>query len=206
MTHTPLMFVLSSPSGAGKSTMSNMLLDVDATISLSISATTRTPREGEVDGKHYYFVDRVKFEALIKEGAFLEYAEVHGNLYGTLRREVDRVFAQGCDVLFDIDYQGTQQIASQDKGGLVSIFLLPPSMDSLEERLTKRGLDSAEVVAKRMAKARDEISHWAEYDYVLINDDKDKCFAQIRKILEVERMKRARQPQLLDVIRSLMAD
>ena len=204
MSHKPLMLVLSSPSGAGKTTMSNMLLEADSSIAMSISATTRTPRAGEVDGQHYHFVDRSKFEALIADDEFLEYAEVHGNLYGTLHSEVRRVFASGCDVLFDIDYQGTQQISSQEKGQLVSIFLLPPSMVSLEDRLKKRGLDSDEVVARRMAKAKEEISHWPEYDYVLVNDDKDQCFEKIQKILQVERMKRARQPQMPDVIRSLL--
>lgn len=206
--HTPLMFVLSSPSGAGKTTMSNMLLADDDGIQVSVSATTRAPRAGEIDGKHYHFVSEDRFKELIEEGAFLEYATVHGNLYGTLKSEVEAIFRQGKDVLFDIDYQGTQQIVSKDqeKEVLVSIFLLPPSMETLEQRLKTRAQDSDEVVAKRMAKAREEISHWDEYDYVIVNEDKDVCFAKISKILEIERFRRKRrEPELKALINDLLA-
>lgn len=206
--HMPLMFVLSSPSGAGKTTMSNMLLASDEGIQVSVSATTRAPRAGEIDGKHYHFVSEDRFKELIEEGAFLEYATVHGNLYGTLKSEVERIFKQGKDVLFDIDYQGTQQIVSKDqeKEVLVSIFLLPPSMATLEQRLKTRAQDSDEVVAKRMAKAREEISHWDEYDYVIVNEDKDACFAKISKILEIERFRRKRrEPELKALITDLLA-
>jgi guanylate kinase len=202
------MFVLSSPSGAGKTTMSNMLLADDDGIQVSVSATTRAPRAGEIDGKHYHFVSEDRFKELIEEGAFLEYATVHGNLYGTLKSEVEAIFRQGKDVLFDIDYQGTQQIVSKDqeKEVLVSIFLLPPSMETLEQRLKTRAQDSDEVVAKRMAKAREEISHWDEYDYVIVNEDKDACFAKISKILEIERFRRKRrEPELKALINDLLA-
>jgi len=204
LSHTPMMFVLSSPSGAGKTTMSKMLLMQDRDIAVSISATTRPPRDGEVDGRDYHFVSQERFEELVGQGAFLEYATVHGNLYGTLKSTVEEIFTGGQDVLFDIDYQGTQQIKAQEEGRLVSIFILPPSMVELEQRLRSRGLDSDDVVAKRMAKARDEISHWPEYDYILINDDKDQCFEKIAKILQVERLRRERRPQLPHMIRSLL--
>lgn len=202
----PLLFVLSSPSGAGKSTLSRMLLDRERDISMSVSATTRAPRSGEVDGEAYHFLDRARFEALIEGDAFLEYAEVHGNFYGTLKSEVDTAFASGNDVLFDIDWQGTQQIRGQKQsaGALVSLFILPPSLKELERRLQTRAQDSAAVVKRRMGKARDEISHWAEYDYVLMNDDLDACFAKVQTILAAERLRAERQPSLKDTIRSLM--
>lgn len=204
--HTPLMLVLSSPSGAGKTTMSNMLLEADKDIGISVSATTRPPRRGEVDGQHYHFIDPETFEHRVENNEFVEYATVHGHRYGTLKAEVERVFSAQKDVLFDIDYQGTQQISSQVGNRLVSIFLLPPSMAALEERLRQRGQDSAEVVAKRMSKARDEISHWAEYDYVLVNDDRERCFAQIKMILATERLRRIRRPALSGVVKGLMAE
>lgn len=184
--------------------MSKMLLAQDKSIAVSISATTRTPREGEQDGKDYHFVSKQRFEELIEQGAFLEYAMVHGNLYGTLKSTVEEIFDGGQDVLFDIDYQGTQQIKAQEEGRLVSIFILPPSMSELEQRLRSRGLDADDVVAKRMVKARDEISHWPEYDYILVNDDKDQCFDKIAKILQVERLRRERRPQLPHMIRTLL--
>ncbi|MEM6680604.1 MAG: guanylate kinase [Pseudomonadota bacterium] len=200
----PLLFVLSSPSGAGKSTLSRMLLETQKDIQLSVSATTRQPRSGEVDGQHYHFLDKDRFEAGLKEDAFLEYAQVHGNLYGTLKSEVDTIFKRGKDVLFDIDWQGTQQIRGQSAGSLVSIFILPPSLAELERRLRSRAQDSDAVVDRRMAKARDEISHWAEYDYVLMNDDLDVCFAEVCTILDAERKRAERRPGLKDVVRSLM--
>lgn len=202
----PLLFILSSPSGAGKSTLSRKLLAQERDITMSVSATTRAPRSGEVDGEHYHFLDRERFQALIKEDAFLEYAEVHGNYYGTLKSEVDAAFARGHDVLFDIDWQGTQQIRgqSQSAGSLVSLFILPPSLEELERRLRTRAQDSDDVVQRRMGKARDEISHWAEYDYVLMNDDLERCFEDVCTILHAERMRAERRPGLKDVVRSLM--
>jgi len=200
----PLLFVLSSPSGAGKSTLSRMLLAREDNIVMSVSATTRPPRSGEVDGQHYHFLDKARFDTLLQEDAFLEYAEVHGNYYGTLKSEVNDVFEQGKDVLFDIDWQGTQQIRGQSAGSLVSIFILPPSLSELERRLRTRAQDSDEVVKRRMAKARDEISHWAEYDYVLMNDDLDQCFDEICTILDAERKRAERRPGLKDIVRSLM--
>lgn len=202
----PLLFVLSSPSGAGKSTLSRRLLAEQKDITMSVSATTRAPRTGEVDGEHYHFLDQDRFQHLIAEDAFLEYAEVHGNFYGTLKSEVDAAFARGHDVLFDIDWQGTQQIRGQTQsaGALVSLFILPPSLDELERRLRTRAQDSDDVVQRRMGKARDEISHWAEYDYVLMNDDLGTCFADVSKILDTERMRAERRPGLKDVVRGLM--
>ncbi|MFZ5608694.1 MAG: guanylate kinase [Pseudomonadota bacterium] len=204
--HIPLMLVLSSPSGAGKSTMSSLLLAADPGVGISVSATTRPPRPVEKDGVHYHFLKDADFDAKVAAGAFIEHAQVHGYRYGTLKSEVEKTFATGKDVLFDIDWQGTQQIASQVGSRLVSIFLLPPSMQALEERLRRRAQDSEEVVQRRMAKARDEISHWAEYDYVLINDDRDRCFAQIRSILACERLKRIRRPDLAATVKRLIAE
>lgn len=201
----PLLFVLSSPSGAGKSTLSGMLLSNMRNITMSVSATTRAPRKGEVNGQHYHFLDKARFEALIRDDAFLEYAEVHGNYYGTLKSEVEAAFSRGDDVLFDIDWQGTQQIRAQDEsaGSLVTLFILPPSLTELERRLQARAQDSADVVQRRMAKARDELSHWAEYDYVLMNEDLETCYAQVETILVAERSRASRRPGLKDVMRGL---
>lgn len=197
--------MLSSPSGAGKSTLSGMLLSKMQNITMSVSATTRAPRTGEVDGKHYHFLDKARFQALIEDDAFLEYAEVHGNYYGTLKSEVETAFKRGDDVLFDIDWQGTQQIRAQDEsaGSLVTIFILPPSLTELERRLQARAQDSAEVVQRRMAKARDELSHWAEYDFVLMNKDLDACYVDVETILKAERTRASRRPGLKDVMRGL---
>ncbi|MFN4153236.1 MAG: guanylate kinase [Paracoccaceae bacterium] len=199
-----LLLILSSPSGAGKSTLARRLMGWDPTISFSVSATTRPARPGEVDGQHYYFRDRAAFEAMIEEGQMLEHAEVFGNFYGSPRAPVEAAMAEGRDTLFDIDWQGGQQIRNSALGrDVVSVFVLPPSIAELDRRLRGRAQDSDEVIAGRMAKSRDEISHWAEYDYVLVNDDIDQSFNQLQTILEAERMRRDRQPALSDFVRGL---
>ena len=189
-----LLVVLSSPSGAGKSTLSRRLLSSDPDFELSVSATTRPPRPGEVDGKDYFFVSKQKFTELVRAGGMLEHAEVFGNHYGTPRAPVEAALTAGRDVLFDVDWQGAQQLKESElRHDIVQIFVMPPSIASLEERLNARAQDSAEVIAGRMAKAKSEISHWAEYDYVLINDDLDLCFSQIETIVHAERLRRIRQ-------------
>jgi len=198
-----LLFVLSSPSGAGKSTIARMLLAKDSGISLSVSATTRPQREGEVDGRDYHFVSDDQFEAMVADNQFLEWAHVFGRRYGTLTREVRKSIESGCDVLLDIDWQGTQQLKQVDPD-IVRVFILPPSMAELERRLRARGTDSAEVIAGRMERAAAEISHWAEYDYVLINDDADLCARRVHTILEAERLKASRRIGLHDFVRSLI--
>jgi guanylate kinase len=198
-----LLFVLSSPSGAGKSTIARMLLARDDGISLSVSATTRRKREGEVDGRDYHFVTDEAFDAKIADHEFLEWALVFGNRYGTLTAEVRRSIEAGCDVLLDIDWQGTQQLKQVDPD-IVRVFILPPSMDELERRLRARGTDSEEVIAGRMARAAAEISHWAEYDYVLINEDADRCADMVHTILRAERLKASRRTGLHDFVRSLI--
>jgi guanylate kinase len=188
-----LMLVLSSPSGAGKTTLSRRLLESDAAVAMSVSATTRRPRQGEVEGRDYFFVSPSAFTAMVEGNAFLEHALVFGNRYGTPKEPVMLALAKGRDVLFDIDWQGTQQLRQQAGDDLVSIFVLPPSHAELERRLRARAQDSEDVVAARMARANNEISHWAEYDYVVINDDLDATLAKIKTILAAERMKRGRQ-------------
>ncbi|MEZ5744000.1 MAG: guanylate kinase [Sphingomonadaceae bacterium] len=199
-----LMFVLSSPSGAGKTTISRHLLAADAGICMSVSVTTRAMRPGEVDGVDYHFVDRTEFDRMAEAGEFLEYAEVFGNCYGTPRSQIVEELEAGQDFLFDIDWQGTQQIAQRMRDDVVPVFLLPPSLAELRRRLTSRGTDSAEIIAGRMARAQDEISHWDAYDYVLVNDDVDLCFAKVREILASERLKRRRQTGLIGFVRELM--
>jgi len=199
-----LMLVLSSPSGAGKSTLSRRLLDTDTAIEMSVSATTRPMRRNEVEGRDYFFVAPERFEEMVKQDEFLEHATVFGNRYGTPRGPVEAALSRGKDVLFDIDWQGTQQLAQKVEGDLVRIFILPPSAGDLERRLHTRAEDSAEVVAKRMEKAADEISHWAEYDYAIINEDLDKAEAEIRTILAAERMKRQRQTGLVAFVNTLI--
>lgn len=202
-----LLIILSSPSGAGKSTLSKRLLARDADITFSISATTRTPRPGERDGVEYYFKSRTEFETLVARDGMLEHAEVFGNLYGSPRAPVEAAIDLGRDVLFDVDWQGGQQIRNSAlKDAVVSIFILPPSIRELENRLKTRGQDSPEVVAGRMAKSRDEISHWAEYDYVLINDDLDRCEAELRAILAAERLRRDRRPGLMPHVSNLNSE
>jgi guanylate kinase len=204
MARKGLLLILSSPSGAGKSSLARMLMAWDATIRFSVSATTRAPRPGEVDGQHYRFLTRAAFLAQVEQGEMLEHAEVFGNLYGSPRGPVETAMAEGRDTLFDIDWQGGQQIRSSALGrDVVSVFVLPPSIAELERRLRGRAQDSDAVIAGRMAKSRDEISHWAEYDYVLVNDDLDRSFAQLKGILEAERLRRDRQPDLAAFVRGL---
>jgi guanylate kinase len=200
------MLVLSSPSGAGKTTLSRRLLASDPDVELSVSVTTRPPRAGEVDGRDYHFIDAARFDAMVKDGELLEWAGVFDNSYGTPRRAVDGAIAQGRDVLFDIDWQGTQQLREKARSDLVSVFVLPPSIEELERRLHSRAQDSDTVIAKRMAKAIDEMSHWAEYDYVVINRDLDRAFAEVQAILAAERLKRERQTGLSAFVRGLQAE
>lgn len=199
-----LMFILSSPSGAGKTTIARKLLGEEGEdLRLSVSVTTRPMRPGEVDGRDYFFVDRAEFDRLVEADAFFEWAEVFGNCYGTPKAEIRERLKRGEDFLFDIDWQGTQQLYQRAQGDVVRVFLLPPSMDELEHRLRTRGTDSDAVIDARMARARAEISHWDAYDYVVINDDIDACFAKVRMILEAERMRRLRQTGLIDFVREL---
>ncbi len=201
-----LLIILSSPSGAGKSTLSKRVLEDDPGVVFSVSATTRRPRPGEVDGVDYFFKTRADFEALVAAGGMLEHAEVFGNLYGTPLEPVEAAIGAGRDVLFDVDWQGGQQIRNSPLSeAVVSVFVLPPSMAELEARLRKRGQDSAEVVAGRMRQSKDEISHWAEYDYVLVNDDVDKAEADLRAIVQAERLKRARVTGLSGFVAGLNA-
>ena len=199
------MLVLSSPSGAGKTTLSRMLLEVDRDVMLSVSATTRPQRPGEVDGRHYHFVDRARFEEMVRKNELLEWAEVFGQRYGTPRAPVESALAEGHDVLFDIDWQGTQQLREKVPNDLVSVFLLPPSAEELERRLHTRAQDSDDVIRGRMAKASDEMSHWAEYDYIVINHDLDQAFAEVQAILRAERLKRERQIGLTSFVRGLQS-
>ncbi len=199
-----LLIILSSPSGAGKSTLAHRLMAWDASIRFSVSATTRAPRPGEVDGQDYWFCSRDQFLAMVAAGEMLEHAEVFGNLYGSPIAPVVAAMEAGQDTLFDIDWQGGQQIRNSGLGrDVVSVFVLPPSMGELERRLTSRGQDSAAVIAGRMAKSRGEISHWAEYDYVLVNRDPDAAEAELRTILQAERLRRDRQPDLAGFVRAL---
>ncbi len=202
-----LLIILSSPSGAGKSTLARRLMEWDPTIRFSVSATTRAPRPGEQDGREYHFVTRERFLQMVEAGEMLEHAEVFGNLYGSPRAPVEAALGQGQDTLFDIDWQGGQQIReSALRADVVSIFLLPPSIAALESRLRSRAQDSDEVIRGRMAKSESEISHWAEYDYVLVNRDLDACEADLRAILTAERLRRTRQPWLGAFVRKLNAE
>jgi len=201
-----MMIVLSSPSGAGKTTLSKRLLASDDNITMSVSVTTRTPRTGEVDGTDYIFVSQDEFASMRDQGELLEWAEVFGNFYATPRKPVEEVLSKGGDVLFDIDWQGTQQLMAKMGEDVVRIFILPPSAKALAERLKTRAQDSAEVVAARMQKASAEISHWAEYDYVLVNDDLERCGKALETIVQAERLTRARQSGLSAFVRELQAD
>ncbi len=198
-----LLVILSSPSGAGKSTLSRRLMDWDPTLSFSVSATTRPPRPGEQDGREYYFRSREEFEAMVAAGEMLEHAEVFGNFYGSPKAPVVAAMEAGRDTLFDIDWQGGQQIRQAMGKEVVSVFILPPSIAELERRLRGRAQDSEAVIAGRMAKAEAEISHWAEYDYVLVNRDLDEAEEALRTILTAERLRRERQPWLSDFVRGL---
>ena len=199
-----VLFVLSSPSGAGKTTISRMMLEADKDIALSISATTRPPRPGEIDGVHYHFVDVETFKKMAADGEFLEWAHVFGHRYGTPRAPVDAMLEAGKDVLFDIDWQGAQQLYQEAGPDVVRVFVLPPTMEELERRLRSRNTDSDEVIAARMERAANEISHWDGYDYVLINDHVEGCFDEVRAILRAERLKRRRQIGLIGFARDLI--
>jgi guanylate kinase len=197
------MLVLSSPSGAGKTTISRQIMQSDKNVKMSVSCTTRKMRPGEVDGTDYYFVDEEEFDRRIHAGQFLEYATVFGNLYGTPRAPVEKTLSVGGDVLFDIDWQGTQQLKEKTRDDLVSVFILPPSAQELERRLIARAQDDRGEIDRRMAKAADEMSHWAEYDYVIVNRDIAESTAKVRNILESERMKRRRLEGLADFVKHL---
>jgi guanylate kinase len=198
------MLVLSSPSGAGKTTLSRRLLTQHSGLSLSISATTRPPRPREIDGQDYYFVDEARFHQMRDGGEMLEHAHVFGHYYGTPSAPVDAALEAGQDVLFDIDWQGTRQVAAQRREDLVSIFILPPSLKELERRLRQRAEDSEETIARRMSRAAEEISHWDEYDYVIINQDLDLALAKIAQIIEAERLRRVRQTSLAQQVQEIM--
>ena len=203
ITRRGLMLVLSSPSGAGKTSIARSLLTRDKEINMSVSATTRPRRPGEAEGKDYYFVDEEKFKTDINKGLFLEYARVFDHYYGTPLGLVQKLLSSGCDVLFDIDWQGTQQIKAKARDDLVSIFVLPPSTAELEKRLITRAQDSAEVVAGRMARAADEMSHYPEYDYIIVNHDLDQSIDAVHTILKAERLRRSRQASLTEFMRQL---
>jgi guanylate kinase len=205
ITRRGLMFVLSSPSGAGKTTLSRLLLRSDRMVELSISVTTRPKRPGEIDGRDYHFIDRARFDAMVAKGELLECAKVFGNWYGTPRRPVIEALQSGRDVLFDIDWQGTKQLRENERTDLVSVFILPPTATELERRLKRRAQDSKAVIGSRMAKAAHEMSHWREYDYVIVNRDKTAALGELRGILAAERLKRKRQVGLSDFVRRLQA-
>ncbi|MEO9617254.1 MAG: guanylate kinase [Parasphingorhabdus sp.] len=201
-----LLFVLSSPSGAGKSTLASMLLEADDEIAMSVSVTTRKKRPGEEHGKDYYFVSDDEFEEMVADHSFLEYATVFGNRYATPTGPVNQSLEAGQDVLFDIDWQGTQQLYQRAGQDVVRVFILPPSLGELRQRLESRNTDAADVIDGRMERAASEISHWDGYDYVLINDDLDACFTKVKQILATERMRRSRQTGLIGFVRDLMAE
>jgi guanylate kinase len=198
-----LMLVLSSPSGAGKTTISRALLKRDRNLTMSVSVTTRTKRPGEVEGQDYFFIDPTEFNLMVNRGELLEYAKVFGHYYGTPRVPVEKALGDGRDVLFDIDWQGTQQLKASARADLVSVFILPPSTAELEKRLKTRAQDSAKVVAERMSKAADEMSHWAEYDYIIVNRDVTESVARVEAILAAERLRRDRQIGLADFVKGL---
>ena len=205
VTRRGLMLVLSSPSGAGKTTLTRKLLDEDKGVALSVSVTTRKMRPGEKNGRDYHFVDRRQFDAMVEKNELLEWAEVFDNYYGTPKKAVMDALAAGRDVLFDVDWQGTQQLRDKAPNDLVSIFVLPPSIPELERRLHKRAQDDYETIHRRMAQAADEMSHWQEYDYVVINHDLDQTFNEVLAILAAERVKRDRQIGLSDFVSGLQA-
>lgn len=200
-----LMLILSSPSGAGKSTLTRSLLKADPELELSISMTTRARRHSEIDGQHYHFVDAKRFRQMQDAGELLESAEVHGNRYGTPREPVEAALQAGHDVVFDIDWQGTRQIAEQMPDDIVTIFVLPPTMAELKSRLDRRAEDDPEVIERRLTSARDEIGHWSEYDYVIINDDLSRSLDEVRAVLRAERLRRSRQPDIGEFVEGLLA-
>ncbi len=199
-----VLFILSSPSGAGKSTIARKLLAADGDLEMSVSATTRPIRPGEVDGVDYHFVSLDRFREMVSAGEFLEWAHVFGHRYGTPHTPVDKALSEGRDVLFDIDWQGAQQLFQQAGGDVARVFIFPPSITELERRLRARGTDAEEVIAARMERAAAEISHWDGYEYVLVNDDAQKCFEQVQTILNAERLRRSRQTSLIGFVRSLI--
>ncbi len=201
-----LMLVISSPSGAGKSTIARNLLEADPQMSISVSVTTRQRRASEIEGRHYFFKSIREFENLRKTDALLEWAEVHGNFYGTPRDAVEQAMAAGRDMLFDIDWQGAQQLQEKMAGDVVSIFILPPTMAELQSRLHRRAEDTEEVIATRLANSRSEIEHWLEYDYIVVNEDLDSAFASVRAIVEAERLRRDRRPGLFDFVNGLLTE
>ena len=198
-----LMFVLSSPSGAGKTTLSRLLIERLPGLTLSVSATTRPMRPGEIEGSDYLFVDKARFETMVKRDELLEWATVFDNRYGTPRAPVERALTAGTDVLFDIDWQGTQQLREKARADVVSVFILPPSAADLEKRLHSRAQDSHDVIRRRMSRASHEMSHWAEYDYIVINHEIDEAFAEVQSILKAERLKRERRTGLTTFVREL---
>ena len=207
MARRGLLIILSSPSGAGKSTLAKRLMAWDPTLSFSVSATTRAPRSGEVDGKDYHFVSESDFRKMVDERGMLEHARVFENYYGSPKAPVQTAIEAGRDVLFDIDWQGAQQISNSDlQDAVLSIFILPPSITELHRRLVSRGQDDTDTIAKRMRKSWDEISHWDGYDYVLVNDDLDTTEAQLKTIISAERLRRAQQPDLMDHVRTLQSE
>ena len=201
-----IMLVVSSPSGAGKTTLTRNLLEQEENVSLSISVTTRARRASEIDGVHYHFIPRRRFETMRDADELLEWAEVHGNYYGTPREPVETALTAGRDMLFDIDWQGTQQLYAKMRADVVSVFVLPPSASELKARLERRAEDSGDVITRRLRNAAEEIPHWNEYDYVLVNRDLDKSFARLRAILTAERLKRVLKPNLQGFVSELLAD
>ena len=206
ITRRGLLLVLSSPSGAGKTSITRLLVERDRALDISVSVTTRAPRAGEIDGKHYCFIDAAEFARMVAAGELLEHATVFGYRYGTPRAPVEATLAVGRDIVSDIDWQGTQQLQESVRNDLVSVFVLPPSMAALEERLKTRAQDSAEVVLQRMAKSADEMSHWAEYDYVVVNRSLEDSVVQVQAILMAERLKRDRQIGLAEFVNRLRTD
>jgi guanylate kinase len=201
-----IMLVVSSPSGAGKTTLTRNLLEQEENVSLSISVTTRPRRASEIDKVHYRFISMRQFEVMRDSGDLLEWAQVHGNFYGTPREPVEKALVAGKDVLFDIDWQGTQQLYERMRDDVVSVFILPPSASELKARLERRAEDSAEIITQRLRSAAQEIPHWKEYDYVLVNRDLDKSFARLRSILTAERLKRVERPNLEEFVAKLLVD
>jgi guanylate kinase len=198
-----LMLVLSSPSGAGKTTITRALIERDAELGVSVSVTTRPPRVGEVDGRHYHFIDQARFQEMVENGDLLEHATVFGNSYGTPRGPIEAALAAGRDIVSDVDWQGTQQLVESMRNDIVSVFVLPPTIAALDERLRSRAQDSLEVVAQRMAKSADEMSHWPEYDYVIVNHDLEGSVRQVQSILTAERLRRDRQVGLSEFVKRL---